>query len=222
MNLLLGCFVFLGLLAILIIAYPLRGHSKKSLFVLTPLFVIFIAIAYQHWSGWHSWKQYVQEQYRQEQAKTLIAKIKPDELITRMRSRLGDTPEDARGWYLLGRLCASQGKWLDARDAFAKAHQLNPADETTTVNYAQSLWQLNNNEFNAQIKRIYSKLLEKNSEQPDALAMLAMDAFTSHNYAQAITYWQKLLKLAPAQSDEANAIRKAIAKAQSLQGSVRM
>lgn len=44
--------------------------------------------------------------------------------------------------------------------------------------------------------------------------MLAMDAFVSHAYEDAIRYWQRLLKLAPEQSEEAQAIRKAIAKAE--------
>lgn len=44
--------------------------------------------------------------------------------------------------------------------------------------------------------------------------MLAMHAYLSHDYEAAINYWQRLLQLAPAQSEEALAIRKAIAKAE--------
>lgn len=44
--------------------------------------------------------------------------------------------------------------------------------------------------------------------------MLAMDAFESRNYQLAIDHWQHLLKLAPEHSEEAQLLRKAIAKAQ--------
>ncbi len=44
--------------------------------------------------------------------------------------------------------------------------------------------------------------------------MLAMDAYMRHSYQQAINYWQHLLTIIPPQSDDAMAIRKAIAKAQ--------
>jgi cytochrome c-type biogenesis protein CcmH len=111
-------------------------------------------------------------------------------------------------------LYAGQEERQQAVDAFAKAYQLNPDDEQYAVNYAHSLWQLHNRQFTVQITEIFNNLLKNNPNQPDALAMLAMDAFVSHAYEDAISYWQRLLKLAPPQSKEANAIRKAIAKAE--------
>ena len=44
--------------------------------------------------------------------------------------------------------------------------------------------------------------------------MLAMDAYSRHSYQQAIDYWQRLLKQVTVKSEEGQAIRKAIAKAQ--------
>ncbi len=138
----------------------------------------------------------------------------PAQLIERLKARLESEPESARGWYLLGRLYASQGQWTSARDAFQRSYELNPEDMSATINYAQSLWQLNQQHFNDQVRNLFKTVLKKNPDEPEALAMLAMDAFMNHDYPSAIDYWQHLLKLAPEQSEEARMIRKAIAKAQ--------
>ena len=115
---------------------------------------------------------------------------------------------------MLGRLYASQGTWEKAKAAFAMASELEPDSEKYRINYAQSLWQLNHQAFNDAIRAVFFSVLKSNPEQPDALAMLAMDAFLSKAYSQAIAYWERLLVLVPKDSEDALAIRKAIAKAQ--------
>ena len=138
----------------------------------------------------------------------------PQELIDKLRAKLDDSPKSAKGWFLLGRLYSSQKDNPNALKAFTKAYQFQPHEDEFAVNYAHSLWQQNNQQFTPQIKKIFNALLIKNPNQPDALSMLAMDAFVSHAYEDAINYWQRLLLLAPSKSEEAKAIRKAIAKAQ--------
>ena len=144
----------------------------------------------------------------------MLKQIKsPDELIRKLRAKLDDTPKSAKGWYLLGRLYNTQNNHALAVEAFTKAHQFEPNNEQYTVNYAHALWQQNNQQFSLKIIEIFQNLLAQNPNQPDALAMLARKEFMDHDYDKASDYWQKLLKLVPPQSQEALAIRKAIAKA---------
>ncbi|MDP1603944.1 MAG: hypothetical protein Q8M03_11840 [Legionella sp.] len=216
---LIACFLVLISLALLIAAYPLRKNIRKGFVLFLALFVMAIVLGYRQWGAWPLWSQYTAEQAKQAEARALLATVKsPEELVEKLKAKLDDSPQSARGWYLLGRLYASQNQWLLARDAFLKSQQLNVNDEQATINYAESLWQLNQQQFNPEIRRVFKELLQKNPNQPDALAMLAMDAYTRHEYPLAVIYWQKLLKIAPPQSDEAKAIRKAIAKAQEPQG----
>ncbi|WED41786.1 tetratricopeptide repeat protein [Legionella cardiaca] len=211
---LLICFLMLVLLALPVILYPFR-KSKGISFLLTLMIALAIIAGYWHWGAMPQWQLFLDHEEKQKKVQAVLQSIKnPMQLIEKLKARLQTDPNSARGWYLLGRLYASQEQWVSARDAFEKAHQLNPDDEATTVNYAQSLWQLNQQQFNDAIRALFKKLLQKNPNQPDALAMLAMDAFTAQDYQQAIDYWQQLLKLAPEQSQEAQMIRKAIAKAQ--------
>ncbi|KGP63187.1 cytochrome C biogenesis protein CcmH [Legionella norrlandica] len=197
-----------------VIIYPLR-RSGAIKFLLVPLIFIMSFTGYYFWGGFAQWQEYLQRNDAQELAQSMLKSIKsPQELIDKLKTKLDAHPESAKGWYLLGRLYTSQNDIPNASLAFAKAHQIQPEDEQFAVHYAHSSWQLNNQQFNSDVLDIFHRLLKNNPNQPDALAMLAMHAFLSHDYEAAINYWERLLKLAPAQSDEAVAIRKAIAKAQ--------
>lgn len=211
--LLISLFFFI-IIALMIALYPLR-KEKISMLMLSPMIFFLVASAYWRWGAWPEWKNYIQQQAKQQQVQALLQSVKsPQELIDKLKSRLEKQPDSARGWYLLGRLYASQGLWSEAKDAYGKAYQLQPEHEQITVNYAQSLWQLNHQQFDDNIRTLFQSVLNINRDQPDALAMLAMDAYKGHAYQQAIDYWQRLLKIAPPQSEEAQAIRKAIAQAQ--------
>ena len=207
-------FMVLFSIALVIALFPLH-RPKFSMMLMTPLIFSVVALGYWRWGAWPDWKHYLQQQEKQEQVQAMLKSVRnPQELIDKLRNQLEKHPESARGWFLLGRLYASQDQWLDARDAYIKAHRLRADDEAISVNYAQSLWQLNHQQFNDKIRSLVNAVLKKNPNQPDALAMLAMDAFVAHAYQQAIDYWQRLLKIAPPQSVDAQTIRKAIAQAQ--------
>jgi len=211
---LIGLLAGISLLACGLIIYPLR-RTGVARFLLIPLVFVLAFTGYFYWGGFAQWQEYIHRQATQQQAQEMLKSIKsPQELIEKLRAKLDNSPKSAKGWYLLGRLYTSQNDPKNAAGAFAKAYQFNSDDEQYAVNYAHSLWQLNNHQFTAQITEIFTHLLEKNPNQPDAIAMLAMDAFESHAYEDAIDYWQRLLKIAPQQSEEATAIRKAIAKAE--------
>lgn len=208
-------FSLLAILALAIIIYPLRQTSLAGKLLIVPLALLVISVGYWRWGAWTGWQNHVLEEKKQAQIKEVLKTIKgPMELVERLKERLKANPDSAQGWFLLGRLYASQNQWKDSYEALSKAHQLNPLDETMTLNYAQSLWQLHGQHFNEESRGLFREILAKNPQQPDALAMLAMDAFDNHLYSQAIGYWETLLKLAPPQSEEAGMIRQAIAKAQ--------
>ena len=137
----------------------------------------------------------------------------PQELIDKLKAHLQQKPDSARGWYLLGRLYAGQNQWKSAYKVFFKAHELEPDNEQITVNYAQSIWQTHHRIFTSDVRQLFQSILKKNPNQPDALSMLAMDAYQHHEYQRAIDYWSLLLALLPQDSSESKAIRKAIFKA---------
>lgn len=217
----------ISLLALLIIgavawlSYPLKT-SKVTWLLVTPIILLLVISAYLLWGGFAQWQAHQYSLATKEQAKQMLRSIKtPDELIAKLKAKLNETPQSAKGWYLLGRLYSNQNDFAQATEAFATAHKLLPNNEQYTVNYIHGLWTMNNQQFNEPIIIQLKNLLRSNPNQPDALAMLAMHAFMSHDYEGAINYWQRLLKLASPQSEEALAIHKAIAKAQEQLNSLR-
>jgi cytochrome c-type biogenesis protein CcmH len=211
---LVGILVLITVVASVVMVYPLRRNLKVSLPVIPIIFAL-ISTGYFFWGGFAEWQKYIHHQSSQVLAQQILKSVKnPQELIDKLKAKLDERPKSAKGWYLLGRLYTSQNDDHNASKAFAKAYRLKPLDEQIAVNYAHSLWQINSQQFTPEIIEIFDALLKNNPKQPDALAMLAMNAFLSHAYEDAIDYWQRLLSLAPEQSEEALAIRKAIAKAQ--------
>ncbi|KTC94507.1 tetratricopeptide repeat protein [Legionella erythra] len=213
-NWLLLSFAALILLALLLLSFGLRG-TKKSLLVLIPFFVVAGCGGYWYWGSWQTLHDFSRQQARMQDVKKVLATIKdPKDLITRLRQRLDNTPASSRGWYLLGRLYLSQNELQQAKTSFKKAITLNPENDTARVSYVQVLLLLNHQQFNDDMTAQLHLLLKKNPEQPDALAMLAAKAYQEKAFGDAIVYWQQLLKMVPGNSETAQGLRKAIAKAQ--------
>lgn len=209
--------VFLLFFALLSLATLIFFYScskkKRALIALFPLSII-AAVFYWHWGAYPELTQHWTSLEHQARVQAILSDIhSPQELVARLKLRIEASPNNPKGWYLLGRLYASQSEWRNACESFAKAHDLNPKDSTITVNYGHALWQINHQQFDASIRALYQTVLAQNPKNADALAMLAMDAYLQHDTTQAIHYWESLLALVPANSEDAAAIRKAIAKA---------
>ena len=128
----------------------------------------------------------------------------------KLQQHLAIDPSSARGWYLLGRLYASQHLWEKSYQALGKAYELKPQDDLIAVNFAQSLFARQNPEDDALARKILTATLVAHPQQADALLMLAIDAQHRHATQEALTYWRRLLILVPDSSPEAESIRKTI------------
>lgn len=194
--------------------WPLRVVNTLGCVVTGIVLIACIGLAYWTFGGWRECRAYAIQLAKQQKAEALLATMRnPQTVIQRMKSHLAEHPQSAKGWYLLGRLYASQHKWPDAKLAFAKAHQLRPNDEQISINLAQSLLALGQEKDAVQARALLKRILSEHPAEPDALVLLAMDAYTHKSYQAAIDYWQRLLTLLPPDSEEAGAIRRAIADA---------
>lgn len=166
-------FSLLTVTALLFICRPLSNLLTKKHIFLLPCLIIVLLLAYWRWGGWLVWREHIEQQAKQAQIKALLASIQnPAQLIEKLKKTLELHPGSARGWFLLGRIYASQTLWLEARGAFKKAYRLQPDDETIALNYAHSLWLYHNKHLNSTSRAILENLLAKNPNQADALFML--------------------------------------------------
>lgn len=211
-----GCLSFILLSALALLVYPLR-HHKKILLLIVPTFVSISVAAYLYWGGFFEWRAFHQAQIQKQQVQAMLKKLKsPNVIIEQLKSRLQQDPNSAKGWYLLGRLYASQGNWQQAEQVFFKAKTLDARDIVYQINYIEALWQMREQRFDTEIHGLLLDVLRQEPHQADALSMLALEAFQDKNYSKAIDYWQQMLKMLPANSPEANTIAKAIARAHQL------
>ena len=206
---LLAIFTLFSVGAGIVIIKPLPRKSKLLSAGFAILLTGSVGVLYSLWGGFNELNAYQTAQRSKQQALTLLKDIKsPAELISKLENHLVKNPDSARGWYLLGRVYASQNMQKEAASSFAKAYRLDTNDDAIIVNYAQSL--IESGEKNG--VDILEKLLVKKPQQPDALALLAMDAYNQGKPQVAAQYWQRLLDTLPANSPEADDLRKVIAK----------
>lgn len=209
-------FIGLGVICIVMVWVPFRTLQVLSVryFFWGLVGLLFVLFAYLNWGAWGRLHRYQIEMSRQEKINKILKKL-PDRghLIAQLRHHLETSPQSERGWYLLGRLYASAGQWQSALDAFARAVKLNPKDQKAQIQYALTLWQLNQQKLDDNMRRLFTQLIADKPNQPDALAVLALDAYTQSHFTQAIDYWKRLLLVLPSESEEANATRQWIAKA---------
>lgn len=202
------------MLALLVLNHALR-HTKALQSIVAAGFIVASVLTYWQWGSWSQWQDFKQQEAKQEKIRALLATIKsPEDLARKLKRQLDNSPQSAHGWYLLGRLYASQGQWQKAYTAFAKARALNSDDEAIILNYVQSGWQLHEQQLTEEGSKMLHALLQKNPHQMDALALLAANAYKQGEVKQALFYWQRLLKQVTPQSQEARSLRQMIAKAQ--------
>ncbi|MDX2345682.1 MAG: hypothetical protein QNK11_02240 [Legionella sp.] len=208
-----GVLIALAILGLSIGLYPLR-QKKILFFALIPAVAVFLVVGYAVWGGGLAWQAFQVAEAKKREAKQVIEALgSVDVVIERLKSRLSETPKDAKAWFLLGRVYASTGDWQHAHEAYLVSHGLALNNHEYTLHYAQSVWELNHQAFDDKTRALLTQILADNPKQPDALAMLAYDAYARHLNQEAVAYWERLLALTDASTEEAGKLRQAIAKA---------
>lgn len=186
-------------------------HKQKYNLLIMPFLLAAACLGYWYWGSWQAQAEFLRRNERQHAAEALLPGIKnPQVLIEKLQQHLAANPRSARGWYLLGRLYASQQLWEKSYQAFGKAYELNSHDDLIAVNYAQSLLARENPDDEEAARKILKTTLAEHPQQADALLLLALNAQHRHATEEALTYWRRLLLLVPEPSPEAASIRKTI------------
>lgn len=106
--------------------------APKTLALTSLAIVVFSGIVYYYWGA----SSAVAKQVAYSKLQSEIGS--PEQLILRMQAHLSTHPESAQGWYLLGKVYLSLGRYTEARDALAKASQLQPDQPEYLLNYQKA------------------------------------------------------------------------------------
>ncbi len=139
-----------------------------------------------------------------------------DTLVERLAARLQTNPDDAQGWALLGRSYAALGRFGESADAYAKAAVRAPRDAQLLVDFADALAMARGQRLEGEPEKLIERALEIAPHNLKGLALAGTVAFERKDFARAAAYWQRMLPLLPADSEDARTIQQNVAEAREL------
>lgn len=205
------------LLAACAFFWPCRKYFKSLTILISAILglSLIMLVLYYHWGSSQQIIAYNAEQENALQVKKVLSHFKNNqEIIDAMKKAIAQNPNDAKGWYLLGRLYRAEKNNAEALSCFKKAYALDPQKFNVTFEYLKSLYAAEQQQHTPKIKQLIRQLKQQQPNNPALLDFLGYDAYTHHHYQAAVTYWETLLPYVTSDPDTHKAILLAIGKAQ--------
>jgi len=139
-------------------------------------------------------------------------------MVARLAERLENSPDDGKGWALLGRSYGVMQRYEEAARAYARAAALIKDDADLLADYADVLAMSQGQRIEGKPLELIERALKLDPTQWKALAMAGSAAFERKDYAQAIAYWEKIKSRAESDSELARSIASNIEEARQLAG----
>ena len=137
-------------------------------------------------------------------------------MVERLASRLKDHPDDVEGWKLLGRSYNVLGRFQEAAQAYAKAAARAPRDAQLLADFADALGMAQGQRLAGDPEKLIARALEIDPGNLKALALAGTAAFERKDFKAAAAYWERMLPLVAADSEDARAIRSNVQEARTL------
>lgn len=141
-------------------------------------------------------------------------------MVERLAARMQESPEDVKGWVMLGRTYAVLDRHAESAAAYANAVKRSPPDAQLLADYADALAMSQGRNLRGEPERLIAQALKLDPDNVKALALAGTVEFEKKDFKRAIIYWERILKVAPPDSEMADSVRSSIAEAQSLAGTI--
>lgn len=136
-------------------------------------------------------------------------------MVAWLAERLKAEPNNAEGWVMLARSYAALNRYQDASTAYSRAVALQPDNTSVLVDHADML-AMAKQTLQGEPEKIILQVLKSDPDNLKALSLAGSASFERRDYQNAIQWWQKLLKIVPAGSPEADSISASINEARGL------
>ena len=147
--------------------------------------------------------------------------VTPDQITTmieRLAARLKEQPDNAEGWAMLARSYNAIGRFSEASAAYAEAAKRVPDDAQLLADYADALGMAQGKTLAGEPEKLIARALKIDPNNIKALALAGSAAFDRKDYAEAARQWERILAVAPPESQLAQSIRPSIDEARGLAG----
>lgn len=118
-------------------------------------------------------------------------------MIERLEQAALAAPQDPAAWVRAGFARAARGDRAGARDAYARAHELDPQRPEVLAAYAASAYALNPRQPSDEAVAAYRQLIALQPDNASALWVLGQAAQLAGRPDEARAYWQRLLERLP-------------------------
>ncbi len=117
------------------------------------------------------------------------------ELVQKVKDHLRENPDDARGWFMLGRTYLALQQYSEAVTALERSYDLKPDEPTVLLALADALAMTQNGSMEGEAEHLVNLALKLVPEDPTALWLAGLAAEQGGRHREAFDYWMKLLPL---------------------------
>ena len=140
------------------------------------------------------------------------------DMVERLAAKMRSRPDDVEGWKLLGRSYAVLGRFKESVEAYGQAVKRSPRDAQLIADFADALAMAQGQTLAGEPEKLVLHALEIDPSNLKALALAGTAAFGRNDYRAAAAYWERMLPLVPADSEDARTIQANVEEARSRSG----
>jgi cytochrome c-type biogenesis protein CcmH len=143
-----------------------------------------------------------------------------DQMAEKLRQRLEEkSPDDAEGWYLLGRTYSSLKKFDGAAKAYERAYQLTKAkDPVVILSLADALAMQQQGRISGRPAELVAQALAIDPSNTMALWLSGIAAEEKGNFMEALGLWKKLYPMLASEPGEQQALAEQIKRVSAMAG----
>lgn len=136
-------------------------------------------------------------------------------MVSKLAQRLEENPQDIEGWVMLGRSMSVLGRYNEAVMAYEKAVQFAGEDPNVLADYADALAMAGGESLEGRPMEMLQRALAIDPNNQKALWLGGTGLFERGDFAGAIEYWGRLMRMLSPDSEDYEAMRANIAEAES-------
>jgi len=141
------------------------------------------------------------------------------DVVTRIQERLAEQPDDARGWFMLGRAHMTLGAFDDAVVAIRRSLQLTGDEPEVLIRLADAIAMSQQGSMAGEPEPLLKRALAIEPQNPQGLWLLGMAQSERGDNTSAVATWNSLLPLLAGDARSEQEVQQLIARARQQSGS---